>query len=87
MAALRRAVNEELTPRQGQVFITIVLNGAPLDVYRKAGYELSIGWIGVPVESSRKRIPLCAHEMAPGLAIRCPPPTMLATDAEWWGSL
>ena len=42
MAALRRAVNEELTPRQGQVFITIVLNGAPLDVYRKAGYELSI---------------------------------------------
>ncbi len=39
------------------------------------------------VESSRKRIPLCAHEIAPGLAIRWPPPTMLATDAEWWGSL
>src|SRR5215204_3670849 len=31
------------------------------------------------VESSRKRTPLCAHEMAPGLAMRWPPPTMLAT--------
>jgi RNA polymerase sigma-70 factor (ECF subfamily) len=31
MAALRRAVNEELTPRQRQVFVAIVLNGAPLD--------------------------------------------------------
>ena len=39
------------------------------------------------VESSRNRTPLCAQEMAPGLAIRWPPPTMLATDAEWCGSL
>jgi RNA polymerase sigma-70 factor, ECF subfamily len=31
MAALRRAVNEDLTPRQRQVFVAIVLNGAPLD--------------------------------------------------------
>jgi hypothetical protein len=37
------------------------------------------------VESSRNRTPLWAHEIAPGLAIRWPPPTMLATDAEWWG--
>jgi hypothetical protein len=32
-----------------------------------------------------KNTPLCAHEIGPGLAIR--PPTMLATDADWWGSL
>jgi hypothetical protein len=30
----------------------------------------------------QKSTPLCAHEIAPGFAIRCPPPTMLATDAE-----
>src|ERR1700746_3024029 len=30
-AALRRAVDEELTPRQRQVFVAIVLNGVPLD--------------------------------------------------------
>jgi hypothetical protein len=46
------------------------------------------GWVDWgSVESSRKRTPLWAHEIAPGLAIRWPPPTMLATDAEWWGSL
>ena len=31
LAALRRAVNEELTPRQRQVFVAIVLNDVPLD--------------------------------------------------------
>ena len=30
-AALRRAVDEVLTPRQRQVFVAIVLNGVPLD--------------------------------------------------------
>jgi RNA polymerase sigma-70 factor (ECF subfamily) len=30
-AALRRAVDEELTARQRQVFVAIVLNGVPLD--------------------------------------------------------
>jgi hypothetical protein len=28
-----------------------------------------------------------AQEIAPGFAIRWPPPTMLATEAEWCGSL
>jgi hypothetical protein len=38
------------------------------------------------VESSRKRTPLWAHEMAPGLAMRWPPPTMLASPLRyWWG--
>lgn len=31
LAALRRAVNEELTPRQRRVFVSIVLNDVPLD--------------------------------------------------------
>ena len=31
LAALRRAVEDELTPRQRQVFVAIVLNDAPLD--------------------------------------------------------
>src|SRR5690349_22909897 len=31
LAALRRAVDEELTARQRQVFVAIVLNGVPLD--------------------------------------------------------
>ena len=31
LAALRRAVNDELTPRQREVFVAIVLNGVPLD--------------------------------------------------------
>jgi RNA polymerase sigma-70 factor (ECF subfamily) len=31
VAALRRAVDEVLTPRQRQVFVAIVLNGVPLD--------------------------------------------------------
>ena len=31
LAALRRAVNEELTPRQRRVFVAIVLNDVPLD--------------------------------------------------------
>lgn len=31
LAALRRAVNEELTPRQRRVFVAIVLNHVPLD--------------------------------------------------------
>ena len=31
LAALRRAVDEELTPRQRQVFVAIVLNDVPLD--------------------------------------------------------
>lgn len=31
VSALRRAVDEELTPRQRQVFVAIVLNGIPLD--------------------------------------------------------
>jgi RNA polymerase sigma-70 factor, ECF subfamily len=31
LAALRRAVNEELTPRQRVVFVAIVLNDVPLD--------------------------------------------------------
>ncbi|MGE5290989.1 MAG: sigma-70 family RNA polymerase sigma factor [Micromonosporaceae bacterium] len=31
LAALRRAVDEELTPRQRAVFVAIVLNGVPLD--------------------------------------------------------
>ncbi len=31
LAALRRAVDDELTPRQRQVFVAIVLNGVPLD--------------------------------------------------------
>ena len=31
LAALRRAVNEELTPRQRRVFVAIVLNQVPLD--------------------------------------------------------
>jgi RNA polymerase sigma-70 factor, ECF subfamily len=31
LAAFRRAVDEELTPRQRQVFVAIVLNGIPLD--------------------------------------------------------
>jgi glycine/D-amino acid oxidase-like deaminating enzyme len=39
------------------------------------------------VESSRNKTPLWAREMAPGLATRWPPPTMLAIDAEWCGSL
>jgi RNA polymerase sigma-70 factor (ECF subfamily) len=30
-AAVRRAVDEQLTPRQRQVFVAIVLNGVPLD--------------------------------------------------------
>jgi hypothetical protein len=37
--------------------------------------------------SSRKRTPLWAHEIAPGLASRGPPPTMLTMLAEWCGSL
>ena len=32
LAALRRAVDTELTPRQRQVFAAVVLNGVPLDV-------------------------------------------------------
>jgi hypothetical protein len=37
-------------------------------------------------DSSRKSPPLWAHEIAPGLATRWPPPpTMLATEAEWCG--
>jgi RNA polymerase sigma-70 factor (ECF subfamily) len=31
LAALRRAVDDELTPRQRQVFVAIVLNDVPLD--------------------------------------------------------
>jgi RNA polymerase sigma-70 factor, ECF subfamily len=31
LAALRRAVDDELTPRQRKVFVAIVLNGVPLD--------------------------------------------------------
>jgi RNA polymerase sigma-70 factor, ECF subfamily len=31
LAALRRAVDEELTPRQREVFVAIVVNGVPLD--------------------------------------------------------
>jgi len=31
LAALRRAVDQELTPRQRQVFVAIVLHGVPLD--------------------------------------------------------
>jgi RNA polymerase sigma-70 factor, ECF subfamily len=31
LAALRRAVDTELTPRQRAVFVAIVLNGVPLD--------------------------------------------------------
>jgi RNA polymerase sigma-70 factor, ECF subfamily len=31
LAALRRAVDDELTPRQREVFVAIVLNGVPLD--------------------------------------------------------
>jgi RNA polymerase sigma-70 factor, ECF subfamily len=31
LAALRRAVDEELTARQRQVFVAIVVNGVPLD--------------------------------------------------------
>ena len=31
LGALRRAVDEELTPRQRDVFVAIVLNGVPLD--------------------------------------------------------
>ena len=31
LAALRRAVDEELTARQRRVFVAIVLNGIPLD--------------------------------------------------------
>jgi len=31
LAALRRAVDTELTPRQREVFVAIVLNGTPLD--------------------------------------------------------
>ena len=31
LAALRRAVDAELTPRQREVFVAIVLNGVPLD--------------------------------------------------------
>ena len=31
LAALRRAVDEELTARQRRVFVAIVLNGVPLD--------------------------------------------------------
>ena len=31
LAALRRAVDEELTPRQRRAFVAIVLNGVPLD--------------------------------------------------------
>jgi RNA polymerase sigma-70 factor (ECF subfamily) len=31
-AALRRAVDSELTPRQREVFVAIVLNGVPLDI-------------------------------------------------------
>jgi RNA polymerase sigma-70 factor (ECF subfamily) len=31
LAALRRAVDDKLTPRQRQVFVAIVLNGVPLD--------------------------------------------------------
>jgi RNA polymerase sigma-70 factor (ECF subfamily) len=31
LAALRRAVDTELTPRQRQIFVAIVLNGVPLD--------------------------------------------------------
>lgn len=31
LAALRRAVNDELTARQREVFVAIVLNGVPLD--------------------------------------------------------
>jgi RNA polymerase sigma-70 factor (ECF subfamily) len=30
-AALRRAVDSELTPRHREVFVAIVLNGVPLD--------------------------------------------------------
>jgi hypothetical protein len=40
-----------------------------------------LGFRGV----SQKSTSLWAHELAPGWAIRQPPPTMLATDAEWWG--
>jgi DNA-directed RNA polymerase specialized sigma subunit, sigma24 homolog len=31
LAALRRAVEEELTPRQRRIFVALVLNGVPLD--------------------------------------------------------
>jgi RNA polymerase sigma-70 factor (ECF subfamily) len=31
ISAVRRAVDEELTQRQRQIFVAIVLNGAPLD--------------------------------------------------------
>src|SRR5260370_377617 len=31
LAALRRAVDDELTPRQRQVFVAVVLNGVPQD--------------------------------------------------------
>ena len=31
LAALRRAVDEELTPRQREVFVAIVVNQVPLD--------------------------------------------------------
>ncbi len=31
LAALRRAVDDKLTPRQREVFVAIVLNGVPLD--------------------------------------------------------
>jgi RNA polymerase sigma-70 factor (ECF subfamily) len=31
LAAVRRAVDDELTPRQRQVFVAIVLNDVPLD--------------------------------------------------------
>jgi RNA polymerase sigma-70 factor, ECF subfamily len=32
LAALRRAVDTELTPRQREVFVAVVLNGVPADV-------------------------------------------------------
>jgi RNA polymerase sigma-70 factor (ECF subfamily) len=31
LAALRRAVDTELTPRQREIFVALVLNGVPLD--------------------------------------------------------
>src|SRR5690349_14457102 len=52
-AALRRAVDEVLTPRQRQVFVAIVLNGVPLDARseeRRVGEECRVRGAGAPGE-------------------------------------
>ena len=74
----------------GDTVIWLAALGGPVSSFydRTSGMNARLNRMDwASVESSRKSTPLWAHEMAPGLAIRLPPPTMLATDAEWWGSL